>query len=154
MLHFSGLEVQDIIDKLHDETCAKGADECTDADRAAEQPADQEYNAPLHNFHDPDRDPGQALAETDKKGVSRAAALPAAHIDPHADRHEDKSNKHDHNTCGETGVFRKRIQVIEHLDKVSGQQCIDDRAISDPFFQKKVNEQDHDRHGRHGKAII
>ena len=39
-------------------------------------------------------------------------------------------------------VFRQRIDIVEELDHVAGQQRVDDRTEADPFLHGDIEQQD------------
>ena len=154
MFHFARLEADQGIDDLHDDARAKGADDRSDPHRAAQQPAHQQHRRPQQDFHNADRNLRHPFAETDQQRVPGAAALFAFHIDRHTERHEDEAGQHDQDAGPQVRVQRKRIETVEQLHEIAGQQRVDNRSEADALFQQQVDPQDDNRHEGHGKAVV
>ena len=54
MPHVARVESEQIVDELHDDARAEGADDRPDADGTAEQPAKEQHQGPEPDFHHAD----------------------------------------------------------------------------------------------------
>ena len=88
------------------------ADEGTDPDRAAEQPAEQKDDAQKQHADGSQRHLYKTFAQSHQQGVSRSAAKSRAHIDVLSESLQQQTAEHAQDPDGERRLGRDQIQVI------------------------------------------
>ena len=89
MYDISWFKAENFADDLQSSSQTEHGKDRADADRSAEQPADQQYNSDHSGLYDTDRRAGKAFTEGDQQGISGTAAQSCFHIKIYAIAHNE-----------------------------------------------------------------
>ena len=144
MNHISGFKMHDFADDLQRSAHTKYGNDCADANRAAQYPANEKGDADHDGLHHADGGFRETLAKSDQQRITGAAALCCVHIEILPVTHDEQTND-DHDTADRDAVeLRQGDEMVDEINIVSHQKGIQNGTITDFFLQQYVDTQNHD----------
>ena len=142
--NISWFEMHDSADDLQCGAHAEHGNDCADAHRAAEKPADEKGDAHHDRLYHADGRFREAFTQSDQQGIARATALCCTHIEILPVAHDEQTNDNHDAADGDVVEIRQGDDVVDEVHIVAHQQGIQNRAIADFFLQHYINTQNDD----------
>ena len=148
-----GIEMDGAERRLHDRPEPKGADQRPDADRPAQQPADQGGGAQEQDAHGTDGQPFGPLRQPDQQGVPRPAAEGGHHVGPLGigQNHHPEQHHRDRRQQGAGGF--DGVEPVEEVHRFADDDGVNEHGEADGLAHQDVDEQDRDGYGDGGRAV-
>lgn len=119
MLDASWLKVHDAANDLQSRSRNKNGNDGADADRAIQDPVDQQNHADDDGLHQTDGVIWEPLAQGDCQRIARAAALPCGHIKILPEAHHEQPDNNKNNAQIEIAADGNGSEIRNPIDIIA-----------------------------------